>query len=594
MKQWIKDAVIYEIYPVSFCDANGDGIGDLKGITSKIPYLKDLGINTVWLNPCFKSPFRDGGYDVSDYCEIDKKFGTMADFEEMVNSLHAEGIRLVVDFVAGHTSDKHPWFKGSRKQKPDERYKDFYIWTTNGLDGEPQTVKGVAPRDGTYKINFYEFQPALNFGYGTIREDAKEWQWHYTDERLKPLRDEMIRTMKFYLKKGVDGFRVDMAASLVKNDDEKKTGTSKIWKNVREMFDKDYPECVLVSEWSNPELSLAAGFHCDFMLNEGGPQKPMYSTLVRDYQNHADHIVLSDGCFNGRVPVSQRPYYEDHSYFRMDSDSNIMDFITPFTERYEKTKDLLHSCAYSYGSQLLTDATVESDAFARVEQYTKAQQWFAQAEDYQDAQMLVTECSYRIACDLLEQEGNYTGAMEMFRDLGDYKDSATKYQDCMYQYCLDHLDTQDPTTMDYLTQLSAAGYTGAQALMDKLTGAAYSFHVSASSIDNGTNIADAADLNALYVHYALKTYNNEAAPRILISYTLPGGLTGTTPLNADGSASGARAWAAVVPQKCDQTGTVTLYFYDAQKGNSEILETITFTYHPPAPPETTAPDEVGP
>ena len=261
---------------------------------------------------------------------------------------------------------------------------------------------------------------------------------------------------------------------------------------------------------------------------------------------------------------------------------------------YEKTKDLLHSCAYSYGSQLLTDATVESDAFARVEQYTKAQQWFAQAEDYQDAQMLVTECSYRIACDLLEQEGNYTGAMEMFRDLGDYKDSATKYQDCMYQYCLDHLDTQDPTTMDYLTQLSAAGYTGAQALMDKLTGAAYSFHVSASSIDNGTNIADAADLNALYVHYALKTYNNEAAPRILISYTLPGGLTGTTPLNADGSASGARAWAAVVPQKCDQAGTVTLYFYDAQKGNSEILETITFTYHPPAPPETTAPDEVGP
>ena len=148
-------------------------------------------------------------------------------------------------------------------------------------------------------------------------------------------------------------------------NDEKKTGTSKIWKNVREMFDKDYPECVLVSEWSNPELSLAAGFHCDFMLNEGGPQKPMYSTLVRDYQNHADHIVLSDGCFNGKVPVSQRPYYEDHSYFRMDSDSNIMDFITPFTERYEKTKDL------GYISPLTCNHDTVRPAFGLSEQELK-------------------------------------------------------------------------------------------------------------------------------------------------------------------------------------------------------------------------------
>ena len=318
MKQWIKDAVIYEIYPVSFCDANGDGIGDLKGITSKIPYLKDLGINTVWLNPCFKSPFRDGGYDVSDYCEIDKKFGTMADFEEMVNSLHAEGIRLVVDFVAGHTSDKHPWFKGSRKQKPDERYKDFYIWTTNGLDGEPRTVKGVAPRDGTYMINFYEFQPALNFGYGTIREDAKEWQWHYTDERLKPLRDEMIRTMKFYLKKGVDGFRVDMAASLVKADFDRK-GVRWLWNEMIGEVKKDYPDCCFLAEWGNPKEAIDCGFDLDYLCHSS----ECYNELFRSEPNSNIFRYMEKG----------------HSYFHSDGEGSAKSFFDYAKEIYDHAGD---------------------------------------------------------------------------------------------------------------------------------------------------------------------------------------------------------------------------------------------------------------
>lgn len=133
---WYKDAVIYQIYPRSFMDSDADGIGDLKGITQKADYLKALGINAVWLSPCYKSPNDDNGYDISDYREIMDEFGTMQDWEEMIDALHSRGIKLLMDLVVNHTSDEHLWFKESRKSK-DNPYRAYYIWRNGkGRDGK--------------------------------------------------------------------------------------------------------------------------------------------------------------------------------------------------------------------------------------------------------------------------------------------------------------------------------------------------------------------------------------------------------------------------------------------------------------------------
>ncbi|WP_246822839.1 MULTISPECIES: alpha-amylase family glycosyl hydrolase, partial [unclassified Rothia (in: high G+C Gram-positive bacteria)] len=126
-RQWWKEAVVYQVYPRSFNDANGDGIGDLKGITEKLPYLAKLGINVIWLSPVFDSPNVDNGYDISDYFAIMSDFGTMEDFDEMLETAHKHGIKILMDLVANHTSDEHPWFKESRSSK-DNPYRDYYIW----------------------------------------------------------------------------------------------------------------------------------------------------------------------------------------------------------------------------------------------------------------------------------------------------------------------------------------------------------------------------------------------------------------------------------------------------------------------------------
>ena len=124
---WFKDAFIYQIYPRSFCDSNGDGIGDLKGIISKLDYLQELGVDAVWLSPIYKSPNHDNGYDISDYRDIMDEFGTLDDWKEMIDGMHKRGIRLIMDLVANHTSSDHVWFQESLKG-PDNPYSDYYIW----------------------------------------------------------------------------------------------------------------------------------------------------------------------------------------------------------------------------------------------------------------------------------------------------------------------------------------------------------------------------------------------------------------------------------------------------------------------------------
>ncbi|MBQ9065317.1 MAG: glycosylase [Blautia sp.] len=311
--KWLKDAVFYEIYPQSFRDTNGDGIGDFNGIIEKLDYIKDLGCNALWINPCFDSPFKDAGYDVRDYKKAAARYGTNEDLYRLFEEAHKKGIHVLLDLVPGHTSEEHEWFRQSQKAVKNE-YTDRYIWTSfcfEGAEGYPY-VGGESERSATYLLNFFKCQPALNYGFHKV---TKPWQLPENHPEALATREAMKDVMRFWLSHGCDGFRVDMAASLVKNDDEKKSGTSAVWRDIRRMLELEYPDAAMVSEWSNPPLALRAGYDMDFYLNERGNG---YSTLIRDYQNH-------DG--------------EDHSYFKKDAGGNINRFLDQYLTWYEDTKD---------------------------------------------------------------------------------------------------------------------------------------------------------------------------------------------------------------------------------------------------------------
>ena len=320
--KWLKDTVFYEIYPQSFYDTNGDGIGDINGITAKLDYIKSLGCNALWINPCFDSPFKDAGYDVRNYKKVAPRYGTNEDLYHLFEEAHKKGVRVLLDLVPGHTSEEHPWFRESQKTEKNE-YSDRFIWTDfcfHGASGLPY-VGGESERSGCYILNFFKCQPALNYGFLKVTEP---WQKSFRDPAAIATREALKDIMRFWLSHGCDGFRVDMASSLVKNDDDKKSGTSAIWRDVRRMLDLEFPDAAMVAEWSNPPLALRAGYDMDFVLNEQGGG---YSTLMRDYYNHG-------GSINGDRNA------EDHSYFKKDAGGNINRFLDQYLDWYEDTKDL--------------------------------------------------------------------------------------------------------------------------------------------------------------------------------------------------------------------------------------------------------------
>ncbi len=260
-----KDLIFYEIYPTSFFDANNDGVGDLKGIKNKLGYIKELGFNAIWINPFYSSPFKDGGYDVKDFFAVDKKFGNMSDLDNLIKEGNKLGIKIIMDLVPGHMSEESEEFIKSGLEKRNE-YSDLFIWNDCvwHMENGYRLISGRANRDGNYMINFFSTQPALNYGFNKI--EYPSWQLSYKDKRTFKARELMIKVIKFYLKKGIAGFRVDMADSLVKND-EKKTATIEVWNDIFKRVRKEYPDAFFVSEWSNPSLSFKAGFNCDFVLD---------------------------------------------------------------------------------------------------------------------------------------------------------------------------------------------------------------------------------------------------------------------------------------------------------------------------------------
>ena len=275
---WLKDAVFYEIYPQSFYDSNGDGIGDLQGILEKLDYIESLGVTALWLNPCFVSPFQDAGYDVADYYQVAPRYGTNEDMERLFRKAGARGIRICLDLVPGHTSAEHPWFKASAQ--PDENeFTNRYVWTDSVWKQDVEgmrTIAGYSDRDGCYVTNFFHFQPALNFGFAEP-DPGESWQLPVDHPDVQATRAEFKKIMRHWLDMGCSGFRVDMAASLIRRDPGKMQ-IKAWWQEVHGMFQADYPEAVLISEWGVPREAIAAGFHIDFMLPFG---PPAYTSLFR-------------------------------------------------------------------------------------------------------------------------------------------------------------------------------------------------------------------------------------------------------------------------------------------------------------------------
>ena len=322
MKEWLKDAVFYEIYPQSFYDTNGDGIGDLSGIIAKLDYIKDLGCNAIWMNPCYDSPFVDAGYDVRDYKKVAPRYGTEDDLIRLFDEVHKRDMHLILDLVPGHTSEEHEWFQESKKASHNT-YSHRYIWTDWWLKGGNglNFVAGEAERDGAYILNFFKCQPALNYGF---LNPTESWQKGMDDPDCIATRDAIVDVMRYWLSKGCDGFRVDMADSLVKNDDEEKRGTVKVWQDMLGRIRKEFPQAVFVSEWGRPAESIPAGFDMDFYLDWMGNG---YNSLLRDYSTHF------------KTPGEKLTNTsEDHSYFRKDHGGSIDHFLEEYMPRYELSK----------------------------------------------------------------------------------------------------------------------------------------------------------------------------------------------------------------------------------------------------------------
>ena len=207
-KKWWKESIVYQIYPQSFKDSNGDGIGDIRGIVEKLDYLKDLGVNVLWISPICQSPLDDNGYDISNYQAIHKRYGTMEDYEILLDEAHKRGIRVLMDLVVNHTSDEHEWFVESRKSV-DNPYRDYYIWKDGKNGKEPNNWGSVfggsawdydVTTDSYYLHCFSKKQPDLNWENPRVRE-------------------EIYKMMRWWCEKGIDGFRMDVISMISKDPD---------------------------------------------------------------------------------------------------------------------------------------------------------------------------------------------------------------------------------------------------------------------------------------------------------------------------------------------------------------------------------------
>lgn len=357
--QWLENAVIYQVYPSSYKDSDGNGIGDIPGVLSKLDYIESLGVNVLWFNPLFVSGWVDGGYDVIDYYKVDPRFGTNTDLVNLISECHKRGIKLFLDLVPGHTSMDHPWFRQSMEADPNLQYSDYYIWSDTLPDAKAerdlntmlssenpfQDTRGKwmlasrvegAERAKYYMKNFYACQPSLNFGFWNPNPEHP-WEQGVDEPGPKAVKQELKNIIAFWFGKGVDGFRVDMANSLIKND-KKKEGIIAFWREIRKWMDEEFPDHVLMAEWGDPKYCLAAGFNVDMYLNN---TKSTNRKMYFDRKHQADGGVYFS--LNGAQPSVRDLYgnaWPEDQVDRKDGPADILKmYYDAYAENNEWTKE---------------------------------------------------------------------------------------------------------------------------------------------------------------------------------------------------------------------------------------------------------------
>ncbi len=250
---WYKNAVFYEAPVRAFCDSNRDGKGDLVGLTQKLGYLSELGVDCIWLNPIYPSPLKDDGYDISDYCAVHPDYGSLEDFTGLLEQAHARGLRIIIDLVVNHTSDQHPWFQAARSNRSSP-YRDYFVWSDTDqkyagvriifVDTEKSNWTWDEAAGQYFWHRFYSHQPDLNYGNPSVRH-------------------EMLSVMKFWLDLGVDGFRVDAVPYLFEREGtscENLPETHAYLKEMRNYIDEKYPGCILLCEANQWPKAVRAYF----------------------------------------------------------------------------------------------------------------------------------------------------------------------------------------------------------------------------------------------------------------------------------------------------------------------------------------------
>ncbi len=352
---WLRDGVIYQVYPSSYKDSDGNGIGDIRGVISELDYIESLGVRAIWFNPLFVSGWIDGGYDVIDFYRVDPRFGTNNDLVELIRKAHDKGIKVMLDLVAGHTSDKHPWFRQSAEDT-NLQYSDYYIWSDRLPDKKAEQdletmlkdpdymqntlgkwMKSGYPRDKYYYKNFYACQPALNYGFANPDPDHP-WEQGVDAPGPRAVRQELKDIIAFWYDKGVDGFRVDMASSLVKNDKDKKEILN-LWREVREWSDKNYPDHVLMAEWGSPKYCLAAGYNVDMDLNNTkGHNRRLY--FDRKHQADGGVYFSLDGGQPSVRDLYGNPWPEDKIDRTTTPADMLKEYYDYFTDCVESTSEM--------------------------------------------------------------------------------------------------------------------------------------------------------------------------------------------------------------------------------------------------------------
>src|ERR1700736_634346 len=296
--QWWQHAVFYEIYPRSFADSNNDGVGDLKGITSKLDYLQDLGVDAIWITPCFPSPQVDFGYDVSDYENIDPMYGTLGDFDQLVSEAKKRGIRVILDFVVNHSSDKHKWFLDSKSSRTAAK-RDWYIWRDGKGPNQP-------PNNWT-----------STFGGPAGPCDAKTGQWYYhyfyaeqpdLNWRIPAVKQAMLDATRFWYRRGVAGFRLDAVDTLFEDPELKDNpvlpGTDKFgMPNTLEIYNKKLPEV----HDALRDLRKVADEHGAVLIGETWTKD--ISELKEYYGEHSNELQMPMDLMFGTVNKLSAPEF---------------------------------------------------------------------------------------------------------------------------------------------------------------------------------------------------------------------------------------------------------------------------------------------